>query len=80
MISLSDQPLVTVYIPTYNRCDLLQRAIESVRQQSHQNVEIIVVDDCSTDNTIEYLQKLSEQDTRVRFFCQRRKQWSMYQP
>lgn len=61
-------PLVTVYIPTYNRVDLLKRAVESVRQQIYQNLEIIIVDDCSTDGTHEYLEDISKQDSRIRFF------------
>jgi len=42
-------PLVSVVIPTYNRYPLLLHAIDSVRQQTHTHLEIIVVDDCSTD-------------------------------
>lgn len=61
-------PLVTVYIPTYNRVDLLKRAVESVRQQTYQNLEIIIVDDCSTDNTHQYLEEVSKQDSRIRYF------------
>jgi glycosyltransferase involved in cell wall biosynthesis len=61
-------PLVTVYIPTYNRVDLLKRAVESVRQQTYQNLEIIIVDDCSTDNTHQYLEEASKQDSRIRYF------------
>lgn len=40
-------PLVSVVITTYNRPDLLPRAVESVRNQTYENVEILVVDDCS---------------------------------
>jgi glycosyltransferase involved in cell wall biosynthesis len=45
------EPLVTAIIPTYNRAALVCAAIESVRQQSYGNVEIILVDDGSTDDT-----------------------------
>lgn len=48
-----ESPLVSVVIPTYNRGDLLPRALRSVQAQSYTNWELIVVDDASTDNTRE---------------------------
>jgi glycosyltransferase involved in cell wall biosynthesis len=45
------KPLVSVIIPTRNRAHLLQRTLESVLKQSTQDLEVIVVDDGSTDNT-----------------------------
>lgn len=65
---MEHQPLVTVYIPTYNRVDLLKRAVESVQAQTYQNLEIIIVDDCSTDFTHQYLQQLANEDKRVKYF------------
>ena len=44
------EPLISVILPTYNRAYTLERAIESVRKQTYENIEIIVVDDGSTDS------------------------------
>jgi glycosyltransferase involved in cell wall biosynthesis len=48
-------PLVSVVIPTFNRKDLVLRALKSVAQQSYSAIEVIVVDDASTDGTVEAL-------------------------
>ena len=50
--------LVSAIITTYNRIDDLKKAIESVRNQTYKNIEIIVVNDVSTDETKEYLDSL----------------------
>lgn len=58
-------PLVSVIIPTYNRLKTLPVAIDSVLKQTYQNVEVIVVDDGSSDGTEEYVNKLTDQ--RVKY-------------
>lgn len=52
-------PLVSVIIPTYNRAWIVREAIESVLDQDYSNFELIVVDDGSTDNTVEILNAYS---------------------
>jgi len=55
-----NQPLVTAIIPTKNRCDLLERAIDSIFEQTWKNIELIVVDDASDDETPGFLRKVAE--------------------
>ena len=62
----SNNPLVTVYIPTRNRRILLERAVDSVLNQSYQNIELIIVNDGSDDDTQDYLDHLVEADNRVK--------------
>ncbi len=48
---MDKSPLVTVWVPTLNRQDMLKRALNSVLAQSYDNIEIFIVDNGSTDNT-----------------------------
>lgn len=58
-------PLVSAIIPSFNRFDLLVKCVGSVQNQSHNDIEIIVVDDCSTDERYLTLGQLFEGDERV---------------
>ncbi len=60
-------PTVSIIIPTYNRAHLVDRAIQSVLDQTYQDFELIVVDDASTDNTEEVVK--SFKDKRIRYIC-----------
>src|SRR5215813_10960552 len=48
-------PLVTIIIPTFNRRRWIGECLNSVRAQTYQNTETLVIDDCSTDGTVEWL-------------------------
>ena len=61
-------PKVSIAIPVYNRETLVQRAIESALAQTYSEIEIIVVDNCSSDNTYEVIQKYAQIDKRVKCF------------
>ncbi|EKQ67111.1 glycosyl transferase [Leptolyngbyaceae cyanobacterium JSC-12] len=61
-------PIVSVVIPTYNRSWGLVRSVESVLEQSFQDFEIIIADDCSSDDTYEVIKSI--QDPRIRYFRQ----------
>jgi len=59
-----NNPLVSICIPTYNSSIFLQHTLNSVLSQSYENIEVILCDDASTDNTIEIIE--SYQDYRIK--------------
>jgi glycosyltransferase involved in cell wall biosynthesis len=66
----SASPLVSVIIPAYNREKFIGRAIKSVLTQTFSDLEVIVVDDCSTDGTAGLASEFSHTDNRVHLIRQ----------
>ena len=65
-----EQPLVSVGLPVYNGSNYLEAAIESVLSQSWGNLELIIYDNASTDNTESICRRALERDSRVRYYKQ----------
>ncbi|MGI3170751.1 glycosyltransferase family 2 protein [Pseudooceanicola sp. C21-150M6] len=61
----SKTPLISVVVPVYNTEPYLEECLDSLLNQDHENLEIICVDDCSPDNSIDILQKYGQSDPRV---------------
>ena len=60
-------PLVSVGMPAYNAAPYIEKSILSVLAQTYQNVELLVIDDCGTDNTIEIVERI--RNTHPRGSC-----------
>ena len=68
MINITNEPLISIILPTYNKELTLMKSIRSIQNQSLKNIEIIIVDDCSTDNSQNIFKNLLETDSRIRIF------------
>ena len=64
---INDMPILSVIVPIYNSEKYLSRCIESIRKQSLRNIEIILVDDGSTDHSAEICLSFCERDKRIVF-------------
>jgi len=68
MNALVTNPLVSIVIPVYNRELYIEDAIRSAISQTYQNIEIIIVDNCSTDSTWDILNEWEKKDNRIKIF------------
>jgi glycosyltransferase involved in cell wall biosynthesis len=60
--------LISIITPTYNCEEYISETIESVLNQTYEQWEMIIVDDCSTDNTKKIIDKYSRDDKRIRYY------------
>ena len=63
---MKDFDKISVIIPTYNRANVIIHSVNSVLNQTYKNIEVIVVDDCSTDDTDMVIKKIT--DNRLKYF------------
>lgn len=58
-------PLVSVIVPAYNPGQTICQCLDSIVNQSYKNLEVIIIDDESTDNTLSICQQYAQNDSRV---------------
>ena len=59
--------LVSIILPTYNGEKFLKDSIESILKQTYTNWELIIVNDCSTDNTLKIIEEYAQKDARIKY-------------
>jgi glycosyltransferase involved in cell wall biosynthesis len=66
-MSVNHQPLVSIGIPVYNGENFIREALDSIVNQTYQNLEIIISDNASTDKTQEICESYQKQDDRIKY-------------
>ena len=64
----NNEPLVSVIMPVYNAEEFLDKSVSSVINQTYKNLEILLIDDCSTDNSYNILKEYANKDNRIKLF------------
>ena len=67
-IEYDNKPIISIVLPSYNKEEIILRSIRSIQNQNFKNIEIIIVNDCSTDNSSNIFNYLLETDPRIRIF------------
>ena len=63
---ISNKPLVSIVIPCYNHENFVQDSIQSVIDQTYQNIEVILINDGSTDGSQELISSFQKKDKRIK--------------
>ncbi len=68
MENIHNTPLVSVIIPVYNAEKFIGQTITALLQQSYSNIELLIIDDASTDRTVEAIEKYQARDRRIKIY------------
>ena len=70
---MQKEELVSVITPLYNSFEFVEETIKSVQEQTYLNWELVIVDDASSDSSVEKVQYLASKDRRIRLFTEKKK-------
>ena len=73
-----DKPKISIFLPIYNKEKYLKRSISSIQKQSLKEIEIIPVNDCSTDNSLNILKELAKKDSRIKIINNKKNSGSCF--
>jgi len=65
---MKDKPLITIGIPVYNGEDFIRDCLNSICNQTYENLEIIISDNASDDHTSEICEEFAAKDLRIKYF------------
>jgi len=65
---MKEQPLISVILPVHNCASTIEECVRSLISQSYRNIEVIAIDDFSSDNSYQILKKLKKQSKRLRIY------------
>ena len=65
---MNNYPKVSVLMSVYNNETTIEKSIESLLRQSYKNIEILINDDCSSDNSVNLIKKLQSENSNIFFF------------
>ena len=68
MINLNNYPQVSILLPTYNAEKYIDQTLESIRDQEYPNIQIVIFDDCSSDNTALKINNFIEKNKNINIF------------
>lgn len=66
---MNNNGLVSIITPSWNCGEFLEETIKSIQEQTYTNWELLFQDDCSTDNTKDFVAKLAAKDARIKYEC-----------
>lgn len=71
-------PLISVVVPNYNHERFLAQRLDSIINQTYQNIEIIILDDCSTDNSRDLIIQYANRDKRIKYLWNKKNSGSPF--
>ena len=72
---MNEEKLISVVMPNYNKADVLAESIQSVLSQTYHNIQFIIIDDGSTDQSPSIIRKYAEKDSRIEYIlCEKNQQ------
>ena len=74
----NEKPIVSSIIPVYNCKNFISRAIKSIQNQNILNIEIILVDDKSTDDTLSFIKEIQKSDQRIKIISNKKNMGTLY--